>query len=98
MISSDKYSKITKFIPRKSTSKGKMSKGLGMLSFYVYHGLKLRSDSKDIVQISYYDLHELLNISKSSAQKAIAILTKEKLIKRLPPEFRTATPIYKIYN
>jgi DNA-binding MarR family transcriptional regulator len=89
-------SKIELFIPRNSVSKGKLGKGLGMLSFLVYHGLKQNADNTGHIQISYRELSELLGVGKSSSQKAVEQLIKAKLIKRLKPASRTAIPIYLI--
>lgn len=91
-----KLTEFTKFIPKHSSSKGKIAKGLGMMNLLVYLGLKSKADKKGIVQISYQELAEYVGTSKSGAQKSVYDLEKAKLIKRLPPEYETAVPQYQI--
>lgn len=91
-----KLSEFTKFIPKNSSSKGRIAKGLGMMNLIVYLGLKAKADRKCVVQISYHELAEFVGASRSGAQKSVYELEKAKLIKRLPPEYETAVPTYKI--
>lgn len=94
----DHFKLFFKFIPGKSRSQGRLSKGLGMMNLLVYLGLKSKANRKGIVQISYRDLADFIGASKSGTQGAVYALEKAKLIKRLPPEFKTAVPTYQILD
>lgn len=89
-----KLENFDRFIPRKSASKGKLASGLGAVNLLVYAGLTSKMGKKRVIQISYQELSEYLGLSKSGVQKAIYKLERAKLIKRLPPKFRTAVPTY----